>query len=172
MKKNNIFTGSIIVAVIIAGLLFFTSQNHKTANSTSNQTTIAGGRMLAGFTGKVLAGNTSPYIIFNKADYTKALSSKKIIFLDFYANWCPICREEAPVLIDGFNNLTSDKIIGFRINWNDSETTDDDRAMASQFGIAQQHTKVILENGKEISRTLESWTKNDFLQQMNALGVQ
>lgn len=174
MNRNIIFV-LLAAALLVGGFLFFQSQNKPqthTNNPNVNQgSTTSEGKTIAGFSGKVLGGTTSPYLIFNKVDYQKALSSGKIVFLDFYANWCPICREEAPVLQEGFNSLTGTKLIGLRINWNDSDTTDDDREVANQFSIVQQHTKIILKNGKELSRTPESWDKTEFIKQMSALGV-
>lgn len=111
---------------------------------------------------KVLAGESAPFLEFNKADYEKALADNKIILLDFYANWCPICRGEAPILIEGFNSLSSDKIIGFRVNFKDSDTDKDEEKLAKDFNIPYQHTKVILKNGKEILRSTDSWTKEIF----------
>lgn len=123
--------------------------------------------MMTGYQGAVLAGKSSPYLDFKKADYDKALKDGKIILLDFYANWCPICRAEAPELKAGFDSLPSDKVVGFRVNWQDSDTDADEKALASQFGITSQHTKIILKNGKEIGRTLEQWDKATFLQTIN-----
>lgn len=117
---------------------------------------------VAGYQGKVLAGSSSLFLEFNKTDYEKALSEEKIIFLDFYANWCPICRAEAPAIHEGFEGLTTDKVIGFRINYNDSETDSNEKALAKQFNITYQHTKVILKMGKEVLKSLDSWNKETF----------
>ncbi len=168
--NKNLLIGGIIVIVIIGGIIFFTSQKPQ-GNSSNTPTTqtqnTEEGKMVAGYTGKVLAGTTSPYIIFNKADYEKALADNKIIFLDFFANWCPICREEAPNLKAGFNSLQTDNVVGFRVNYNDTETDEDEKKLASQFSIPYQHTKVILKNGKEVTRSLESWDKATFLTTLN-----
>ena len=45
------------------------------------------------FTGEILAGNTSPVINFNPADYQKALSGKTLVVLYFYAN-SDYCRNK------------------------------------------------------------------------------
>lgn len=164
--NKNILIGGIVVVIVIAGVWFFVIQKPQQGNTnvptTQTQNTDEG-KMVAGYNGKVLAGSSSPYIIFNKVDYDKALSSGKIVLLDFYANWCPICREEAPQLKSGFDSLTTDKLIGFRVNYNDSDTDEDEKKLASQFSISYQHTKVILKNGQEIARSLESWDKATFL---------
>lgn len=136
-----------------------------------SQSTTTEGKIVAGYTGKVLAGTTAPFIIFNLPDYEKAQKEDKVIVLDFFANWCPECHEEAPKLHAGFDALNTDKVIGFRINYNDSDTTQDDKDMAGKYGITFQHTKVILKNGKVFSKDVNLWDKGTFLAEVNkALG--
>ena|SRR3989338_8968409 len=94
---------------------------------------------------------------FHKADYDKAAAEGKIVFLYFYANWCPICREEVPIMYKTLNEQTDLRLIGFRVNFNDSETDDDERELARQFGVAYQHTKVVLKNGERILKSPEVW---------------
>ncbi len=136
---------------------------------TGGQSIWMDGTMMKGsYTGKQLAGKSSPYIEYNKADYEKAKADGKIIFLDFYANWCPICRAEAPEFNAAFNSLTTDKVVGFRVNYQDSDTDKDEKKLAGDFGITHQNSKIILKDGKEVIRTLEQWDKATFLQQINA----
>jgi thiol-disulfide isomerase/thioredoxin len=169
--NKNLIIGVIIAIVIICGIIFFISRksqiNISTTPSAQTQKTDEGA-MIAGYNGKVLAGNKSPYIIFNMIDYEKAIASNKIVFLDFYANWCPICREESPNLRAGFDALETDKVVGFRVNYNDSDTDENEKALAKEFGIVYQHTKVILKNGKEVSKSLESWDTQTFLKEINS----
>ena len=114
------------------------------------------------YKGNVLAGTQSLYREFNQEDYKKALTEEKIIFLDFYANWCPICRAEAPEIQKGFDALSTDAIIGFRVNFKDHETDEHETALAKEFDIPYQHTKVILRGGKEVFRSGDQWTQKDF----------
>lgn len=169
--NKNILIGSLIVIIVIAGIVFFASQKPQSNSSntpTAQTQNTEEGKMIEGYSGKVLAGITSPYIIFNKTDYDKALASGKVVFLDFFANWCPICREEAPNLKAGFDDLQTDKVVGFRVNYNDTETDEDEKKLAKEFGITYQHTKVILKNGKEVKKSLESWDKETFLKEINS----
>jgi len=64
--------------------------------------------------------------------------------------------------------LQSDKVAGFRVSYNDTETDEDEKRLAREFGITYQHTKVILKNGKEINKSLESWDKETFLKEINS----
>lgn len=121
------------------------------------------------YQGTILAGKGgAPLLDFTKSDYEQALAANKIILLYFYANWCPICRVEVPnELYPAFNELVTDKVVGFRINYNDSDTDDSEKALAKEFGITYQHTKVILKNGKEVLKDLDSWDKERYLQEIN-----
>ncbi|MBI3619685.1 thioredoxin family protein [Candidatus Roizmanbacteria bacterium] len=148
MKEKN--TGIVVLAAIIiiavGGLIF--PKNKKQVSAPVLTTKSA--KEKGSFSDKVLAGKLSPYLAFNQTDYDKALKSRKVIFLDFYANWCPICRSEEPELEAGFNSLTTDKVVGFRVNWQDSDTDDNERKLAQEFGITTQMTKIILKDGKKV----------------------
>lgn len=101
----------------------------------------------------------SHYSPFVKKDYEEALAKGQLIVLDFYADWCPICRAEAPELEQAFFELNDPKVMGFRVNFKDVETDNDEKELAKQFAIPYQHTKIILKNGKEVARHLDQWDK-------------
>ncbi|HLD06129.1 MAG TPA: TlpA disulfide reductase family protein [Candidatus Nanoarchaeia archaeon] len=116
-----------------------------------------------GYAGAVLAGSASPYLAFTMQDYEKAKAEGKVILLNFYASWCPICRAEEPEALAAFNELDQEKVIGFRVNYRDSETDDAEQALAKEFGIPYQHTKVILKDGKQLLKAPDSWDKERYL---------
>lgn len=119
------------------------------------------------YQGKVLAGTESTkYLDFNKADYDKALKEKKKILLYFYANWCPICRLEQPKTFAAFNEIKDADLIGFRINYRDSDTDADEEALAKEFGVSYQHTKVILKDGQRVLKAPDSWDKQRYLDEL------
>src|SRR3989338_415986 len=118
------------------------------------------------YTGKVLAGATSKYLEFNKGDYDKALGENKKILLYFYANWCPICKREQVDTFAAFNELNDPSIVGFRVNYKDSDDDADERALAQQFGVAYQHTKVILKGGKQVAKFPDSWNRQRYLDEL------
>ena len=104
-----------------------------------------GNMMKKSYTGNVLAGTeATKYIDFNKADYDKALKDKKKILLYFYANWCPLCKQEQVHTFAAFNEINDPELVGFRVNYKDSETDADEVSLAKEFGISYQHTKIIL----------------------------
>ena len=176
MNKNIIWIFIIITIVSVGGVLLFYQnfQSNKDKNYLMDKSENKmmdkkdqDGAMKEGYSGQLLAGNPTPYLSFTKADYQKALKEGKVIFLDFYANWCPVCRAEAPEIHAGFDMLDNDQIVGFRVNFNDSETDEDEKALAKEFEIPYQHTKVILQNGKEILQDGNTWDKNKLIEELS-----
>jgi thiol-disulfide isomerase/thioredoxin len=119
------------------------------------------------YIGTILAGDKALLLDFNLQDYQKALSSDKLVILYFYANWCPICRAEFPKMQDAFNSTTRDDVIGFRVNYNDNETDANETALAREFGIAYQHTKIFIKNGQRLLKSPETWDKNRYIEEVN-----
>lgn len=121
------------------------------------------------YQGNILAGKNALYIEYNESDYNKALASEKVILLYFYASWCPICKAEQEEIHGAFNSLDTDKIVAFRVNYKDSDTDDSEIALAKEFGVAYQHTKVIIKNGLRVGKYPDSWKKDRYLSEINIL---
>lgn len=163
-RRGNVIIAVSVIAAILIGTFFLISGRKKgpipaPQDSSGEEQTKMG-------ESAVIAGRSSPFLIFKKSEYEKAVMSGKIVLLDFYANWCPICRAEAPELEAGFNSLTSDKLVGFRVNYNDSDTNSDEKALAEEFKVPYQHTKIILRGGREVARSSEVWDKETFLEEV------
>ena len=120
------------------------------------------------FSGQKLAGNASPLIDFNKKDFEAALSSGKNIVLYYYASWCPTCRAEFPKMQAAFNELTRNDVVGFRINYNDSNTDDYEKKLSQEHGVLYQHTKIFIQNGSVIYKAPDSWEKQKYLDEIDS----
>lgn len=118
----------------------------------------------------IVAGTNDPLYDFTPSIYEQALQSDKLIVLYFYANWCPICKVETQeALYPFFNESMTGKVTGIRINYNDNQTDDSERAIAREFGVAYQHTKVLIKNGQRILKSPESWDKARYQTEINNL---
>ncbi len=109
------------------------------------------------YKGTVLAGKSAPLLEFNQADYDMAMKSGKLIVLFFHANWCPMCKEEFPKLQAAFNAYTGSDVVGFRVNYKDDETEAGEKALAAEFGISSQRTKVFVKNGTKLLKAPDAW---------------
>ena len=174
---QTLIIGVIALIIIVGGAIYLSSVNRpeepammdkKDSMMDKNETmmedqTMGGDSMMTRYAGQVLAGTQALLLDFNKADYDAAFETDKLIALYFYANWCPICKAEFPKMQAAFNELTTDKVIGFRVNYNDNETDNDEKALAREFGVAYQHTKVFLKNGARVLKSPESWNQERYL---------
>lgn len=124
------------------------------------------------YSGAVLAGISAPLLDFKKADYDAAVKTDKTVVLFFYADWCPICRAEFPLMQEAFNGLTTEDVVGFRVNYNDDNTDSDERDLAREFGVAYQHTKVFVKNGERILKSPEGWSKERYESEINKAIIQ
>lgn len=121
------------------------------------------------FQGQVLAGTTTKYIDFNNEDYEKALAKDKTIILNFYANWCPKCKAEQPAIFETFEGMDDSNIIGFRVNWRDSDTESIEEDLARKYGITTQGSKIFIKKGTQILKQLGHWSKQEWAENIDVL---
>jgi len=119
--------------------------------------------------GNVLAENGNGVFLldFNRSDYENALMNEDLVVLYFYASWCPICRVEFPRMQEAFRMLDAHGVVGFRVNYNDSDTDEFEKGLAREHGVAYQHTKVFIRNGEQVLKSPESWKTDRYLKEIN-----
>lgn len=86
---------------------------------------------------------------------SEVLQSDRTVLLDFWASWCGPCRMVSPV-IDEIAEERSDIFVG-KIN------VDEQRELATQFGVMSIPTLVVLKNGREVNRSVGAKPKSQIL---------
>lgn len=114
------------------------------------------------YSGETIAGSTTPYVRYNEADFEKAMSEGKAIYIYFYATWCPICAFERPNVLAAFDELDVENAVGFEAHWRDGQDTEADQNLARAYGVSSQHTHLFIDaNGNLVEKTLTSQSKED-----------
>ena len=91
----------------------------------------------------------------NKNNINEVLNSDKRVLLDFYADWCSPCRLLLPI-VKKVAEENSQYVIG-KIN------IDESPELAAEYGVSSIPTLIVLENGREIKRSLGAKPKPQIL---------
>lgn len=151
-----------LVVIIVIAAVYVLQQKPQTNPDADLETSVK-------FTGTVLAESSSPVIDFNKTDYETALSAGRLIVLFFYADWCPICKEEIPKFYEALQEIDDETVVGFRVNYNDDFTDSFEEDLAREFGVSYQHTKIFLVSGERVLKAPDSWDKERYITEINKL---
>lgn len=117
----------------------------------------------------LIGGIVSKYYEWDKAKFDIAVAEGKTVYLEFSANWCPTCQSQEPHLKAGFELLNDSDVVGFKIHYKDDQTTPEMTELARKYGVAYQHTKVIIKNGEIVLKSPEAWEHTRFLEEMKRL---
>jgi len=107
------------------------------------------------------------FIRYEKGKYDQSVADGKVVLLDFSANWCPTCRIEDPKIAAAVSELNNPNLVAYLVHFNDDETNDEDKAIARDFGVTYQYTKVIVKDGEQVLKSLEPWNKERALSELN-----
>lgn len=100
----------------------------------------------------------SRYVPYTKEALEATSDTRRVLF--FYANWCPTCRPVDENLENSKVTLPEDvKVI--RVNYNDTETDQEEKDLAKKYGVTYQHTFVQIDSqGNEVTK----WNGGDVTQ--------
>lgn len=85
-------------------------------------------------------------IQLNGNDFQQTVESNKSVVLDFYADWCGPCQTLLPTVEKLAAEFDGDVTIK-KVN------VDENRDLASEFGVRSIPTLVYFSNGKEVNRS-------------------
>ncbi|QQR78001.1 MAG: redoxin domain-containing protein [Candidatus Moraniibacteriota bacterium] len=89
------------------------------------------------------AENAGQYEDYTKSAFDQAVGKRRVLF--FYANWCPICRPADSDIRANVAKLPADVAV-LRVNYNDTDTDSDEKALAKEYGVTYQHTFVQIDS--------------------------
>ncbi len=87
--------------------------------------------------------NAGQYEDYSKSVFDQAVGKRRVLF--FYANWCPICRPADSDIRANVAKLPADVVV-LRVNYNDTDTDSDEKALAKEYGVTYQHTFVQIDS--------------------------
>ena len=85
------------------------------------------------------------------------LDSKERVLVDFNATWCGPCKMLGPIL-EEISNERSYKIVSIDV--------DNNMDLAKEYGIISIPCLIVIENGKEIKRSVGLRSKDDIISMM------
>lgn len=93
----------------------------------------------------------------NEAEFkSKVLEAKKLVLLDFNADWCGPCQMLKPVLETVANEKTD--VDFYSVN------VDQNAELSRQFNVSSIPCLVVFKNGKEIKRSIGMMSKRNILE--------
>lgn len=86
------------------------------------------------------------YQHFSQSAYDHALADGKTVILNFYADWCPTCLLNEPIIADVLATSSDDSIVGFRVNFDTASK------LKRTFNIFSSSIIIKVQDGKKIDQ--------------------
>lgn len=137
---------ALIVLAIGAAAIYYINQPASLLNSTPS----ASDQIFNKDTSQLAQTFSDNYLEYNPQAFEAAKDKKRILF--FYADWCPECRPADADFKTNSNKIPQGVIV-FRVNYNDTQTDDEEQRLAAKYGITYQHTYIQVDkDGQEITK--------------------
>ncbi|MBI4038458.1 hypothetical protein HY384_00715 [Candidatus Daviesbacteria bacterium] len=159
MNKGIIFAGIIVILlVLVGGGMYIANQQSQKAEETKMVEEKAAMKikedsaMKKKEDDKIMADkkNISRYIEYSKAALDQTATGRRVLY--FYANWCPICKPADADFKANSSKIPADVTV-IRVNYNDTDTDQEEKDLAKKYAITYQHTFVQIDSlGKEVTK--------------------
>jgi len=151
----------LIVAFVVLGVLgvgFYSSQQPKTQQESMMRNNMVMGKD----EDRMMTSDQARYIEYSKKTLDEASDKRRVLY--FYANWCPTCRPADANFKENASKIPEDVVL-IKVNYNDSDTDQEEKDLAQKYGITYQHTfvqmdaqgnKITAWNGGQINELLNN----------------
>jgi len=90
----------------------------------------------------------------HEKEFDKAVSTKKVVIIDFYANWCGPCKRLKPIL----EEVAEEGVIVYSVD------VDHNRELASRFDVSSIPTVLLFKDGKQVDMFVGLKDKDEILE--------
>lgn len=94
------------------------------------------------------AQSTKGWQSYDAAEFTMAQKKGKTIVVDVYADWCPTCRAQAPILDELRAEKQSSGVLFVKVNY------DDHKSFLQTHRIPRQSTILVFKGKEEVARSI------------------
>jgi len=92
--------------------------------------------------------NTTGWTLYDETEFMMAQKKGKTIVVDVYADWCPTCRAQAPILEQLRQERQSGEVLFVKVNF------DDEKAFLRTHRIPRQSTILVFKGMDEVARSI------------------
>ncbi|MBV7266539.1 thioredoxin family protein [Erythrobacter ani] len=94
------------------------------------------------------AANTDGWQVYDEAEFVMAQGKGKTIVVDVYANWCPTCRAQAPIMDELRAEKQSGDVLFVKVDF------DEEKDFLRQHRIPRQSTILVFDGEAEVMRSI------------------
>ncbi len=95
---------------------------------------------------------------YDASEFMMAQAKGKTIVVDVYADWCPTCRAQAPILEQLRAEKQSDDVHFVKVNF------DTERAFLHAHKVRRQSTILVFQGEKEVARSIAQTNRSKLRQ--------
>lgn len=141
-KKKLLIVAIVFAVILVMSVVFINSKNEKITQEETNKENIE---------------KVSKVIEVNQENFEEeVLKSDKKVLIDFYAIWCGPCKIAAPILEEVAEENDDIKVVEIDV--------DKSEQLVYKYNVSAMPTLVVIENGKEVNRSVGIMPKDKILE--------